>query len=91
MSSKTVPLPRDIKEMAIMVLADRKMQGYTQDDLLELRDWIREASANMDDLRAYLERECQPIRDRIQRVNALVEHHKDWARRVREEAERKAA
>lgn len=81
----------DIADMARMVLADRKLQGYTPDDLLELREWMREASANMDDLRAYLERECQPIRARIQQVHALVDHHKDWARRVREEEERKAA
>lgn len=81
----------DIADMARMVLADRKLQGYTPDDLLELRGWMREASANMDDLRAYLERECQPIRARIQQVHALVDHHKEWARRVREDAERKAA
>lgn len=91
MSSETVMMPRDIKEMAMMVLADRKMHGYTPDDLLELREWMREAASNMDDLRAYLERECKPIRARIQQVHALVDHHKDWARRVREEAERKAA
>ena len=86
MSSETVLLPRDIKEMAMMVLADRRMQGHTSDDLLELRDWIREASANMDDLRAYLERECQPIRarqamvaDAIGRIKARIEADRERA------------
>lgn len=40
-----VAVPRDIKEMSIMVLADRKMQGFTHPELLEMREWMREAAA----------------------------------------------
>lgn len=87
MSSETVLLPRDIKEMAMMVLADRRMQGYTSDDLLELREWMREAAAaDIATFRAYLERECQPIRarqamvaDAIGRIKARIEADRERA------------
>lgn len=76
-----VVMPRDLKEMAMKVMDDRRMQGYTHDEMLELRDWMREAfRANPADLRAYLVRECQPIdaraamvRDAIERIKARIE------------------
>lgn len=81
MNSESVLMPRDLKEMAMKVMADRRMQGWTHDEMLELRDWMREAFAeNVSDFRAYLERECQPIdaraamvRDAMERIKARIE------------------
>jgi len=82
-----VAVPRDIKEMSIMVLADRKMQGFTHPELLEMREWMREAAAaDIATFRAYLERECQPIRarqamvaDAIGRIKARIEADRERA------------
>lgn len=82
-----VAVPREIKEMSIMVLADRKMQGFTHPELLELREWMREAAAaDIATFRAYLERECQPIRarqamvaDAIGRIKARIEADRERA------------
>lgn len=82
-----VAVPRDIKEMSIMVLADRKMQGFTHAELLELREWMREAAA--DDItafRAYLERECKPIRGRQAMVASAIERIKARIEADREKA-----
>ena len=73
-----VAVPRDIKEMSIMVLADRKMQGFTHPELLEMREWMREAAAaDIGAFRAYLDRECQPIRARQAMVDAWRMGRKD--------------
>lgn len=82
-----VAVPREIKEMSIMVLADRKMQGFTHPELLEMREWMREAAAaDIATFRAYLERECQPIRarqamvaDAIGRIKARIEADRERA------------
>lgn len=82
-----IAVPREIKEMSIMVLADRKMQGFTHAELLELREWMREAAAaDIATFRAYLERECQPIRarqamvaDAIGRIKARIEADREKA------------
>lgn len=85
-------VPRDMKEMAMLVLSDRRIQGYTQDEMLELRDWMREAAeANMDDLRAYLEREVNPIRERKAMVDAAVMRIKERIEIEAKEQERRAA
>lgn len=90
--SSEVLMPRDMKEMAMLVLSDRRIQGYTQDEMLELRDWMREAAeTNMDDLRAYLEREVKPIRERKAMVDAAVLRIKERIEREAKEQERKAA
>ena len=65
----------ETKKMAIMVLGDRRAQGWTHDELLELREWMRE----LDDeagLLDYLKRECQPILERQAMVAALIERVK---------------
>lgn len=82
-----VAVPRDIKEMSIMVLADRKMQGFTHPELLEMREWMREAAAaDIGAFRAYLDRKCQPIRarqamvaDAIGRIKARIEADRERA------------
>lgn len=82
-----IAVPRDIKEMSMMVLADRKMQGFTHPELLEMREWMREAAAaDIATFRAYLERECQPIRarqamvaDAIGRIKARIEADREKA------------
>lgn len=87
MSSESVLMPMDLKEMAMKVMADRRMQGWTQDEMLELRDWMRDAFAeNAADFRAYLDRECQPIRarqamvaDAIGRIKARIEADRERA------------
>ena len=87
MSSESVLMPMDLKEMAMKVMADRRMQGWTQDEMLELRDWMRDAFAeNAADFRAYLERECEPINARIRAVRDAVDRIK-----ARIEADRERA
>jgi hypothetical protein len=87
MNSESVLMPRDLKEMAMKVMADRRMQGWTQDEMLELRDWMREAfQANSADLRAYLVRECAPIDARAAMVLGAIERIKARIEKERIEA-----
>lgn len=87
MSSESVLMPMDLKEMAMKVMADRRMQGFTHPELLEMREWMREAAtADIGAFRAYLERECQPIRarqamvaDAIGRIKARIEADRERA------------
>lgn len=100
MSSESVLMPMDLKEMAMKVMADRRMQGWTQDEMLELRDWMRVAFVeNVSDFSAYLERECQPIdaraamvRDAVERIKARIgEREREAAETRREPIEKDAA
>lgn len=87
MNSESVLMPKDLNEMAMKVMADRRMQGWTQDEMLELRDWMRDAFAeNAADFRAYLERECQPIDARAAMVRDAMERIKARIDRERQEA-----
>ena len=70
---KPVIVPKAIQEMAIAILGDRKTQGYTPDDLHDLRDAFRSMATNdIGDFRRYLEAEIVPIRERQKMVFDLV-------------------
>lgn len=69
----TVKVPRDIAEMAILLMQDRKMQGWPDSDLAEMQEWLRAAATqDIDSLRTYLEDKCRPIRERKAMVDAAM-------------------
>ena len=89
---ESVTVPRDIAEMALLVMADRKMQGWTPDDIEEMRDDFRlMAQDSLDDFRAYLQSQVKPIRERRQMVLDTVMRIKARIEREAREAERRAA
>lgn len=63
----------DVAQMAAMVMADRKMQGWTFDEIEEMRlDFQRMAEKDLNDFCEYLETQCKPIRFRQQMLRDTV-------------------
>lgn len=87
-----VTVPKEIHEMAIMVMADRKMQGWTPDELEEMREDFRQmAQENIEDFREYLDTQCKPIRHRQQLVRDAIARIKERIEIEAKEQERRAA
>lgn len=68
-----VVIPKELQMLAMTLLAERKANGYTFDELDELRDGMRDmAIADLDDFRKYLEAEMLPILERRRIVAEMV-------------------
>lgn len=88
-----VTVPKEISEMAIMVLADRKTQGWTPDEIEEMREDFRDmAKADMEDFRRYLESQVKPIMERKQlMLDAIARIKQRIAEDAAKAEERRAA
>lgn len=72
-----VKVPRDLAEMAALVAADRKMEGFAPEDIEDLRiGWREMAAVDMGAFRAYLEEEVKPIHARRKIMNDMIDRVK---------------